>query len=594
MTLHFRSIREAAVALTHRGALARPASFDPESRTVEAIVASNQPVRRRDVQGEFLEILSIEGADLESLRGASVLNSHRQDGLDNVLGAIDEAWREGNQIIARIQFSSRDEVAPIIEDVRAGILNSLSVGYEVAQWEEGTNNAGVRTMTAVKWSPREISFVAVGADSRARTRTARGSGRARSIRSLGTQAGIESEQIDSWIDSGASLDHVRAAVLDDMMTRSAAPIRTAASQSLADPEFFRRAAAEALYARTNPRHVPSGPARQYAGCSIADIAKECCRRAGVPLANMSAATAVTTALTVRSGSGLHSSADFPAVMLDVINKTLRPAYQAAPSGLKQLAKEKTAPDFRTQYRVQLDSLSFQLLQVPETGEFKYDTMADTKASYAIATYGRIFGISRQAMINDDLGAFTDIAARLGQAAASFEAQQLVNLLTANSGAGPTMDDGLPMFHASHGNLAATGAVISTTTLSAARLAMRRQKSPTGGVIDVTAAVLVVPPELETNAEQMLSTIQATKTADTNIFDVLRLVVEPRFTNTIAWYLVAEPASIDGIEYAYLSGFAGPQTESRAGFEIDGIQVKVRLDYGCGAIDHRGWYRSPGA
>ena len=198
------------------------------------------------------------------------------------------------------------------------------------------------------------------------------------------------------------------------------------------------------------------------------------------------------------------------------------------------------------------------------------------------------------MINDDLGAFTDIAARLGQAAASFEAQQLVNLLTANSGAGPTMDDGLPFFHASHGNLAATGAVISSTTLSAARLAMRRQKSPTGGVIDVTPAVVVVPPELETNAEQMLSSIQATKTADTNIFDVLRLVVEPRFTNTTAWYVVAEPARIDGIEYAFLSGAPGPQTESRVGFEVDGIQVKVRLDYGCGAIDHRGWYRNPGA
>jgi hypothetical protein len=373
------------------------------------------------------------------------------------------------------------------------------------------------------------------------------------------------------------------------MTRSAAPIRTAARESLDNPEFRVRAMSEALYCRVNPKFTPSGPARQFLGMSISDVAKECLRRSGVPTTGMSAAAIIT-----RAGQGLHSTADFPAVMLDVINKTLRPAYQAAPSGLKQLAREKTAPDFRVQYRIQLDSLSFQLLQVPETGEFKYDTMADTKASYAIATYGRIFGISRQAMINDDLGAFTDIAARLGQAAASFEAQQLVNLLVSNNGAGPTMDDGLPMFHASHGNLAATGAVVSSTTLSAARLAMRRQKSPTGGVIDVTPAVLVVPPELETNAEQMLSTIQATKTTDTNIFDILRLVVEPRFTNTTAWYLVAEPARIDGIEYAYLSGYAGPQTESRAGFEIDGIQVKVRLDYGAGAIDHRGWYRNPGA
>jgi hypothetical protein len=395
--------------------------------------------------------------------------------------------------------------------------------------------------------------------------------------------------IDGWIDRGASLDAVRAEVLSDMMTRSTVPIRTAARESLDDPAVRVRAMGEALYCRVNPRHVPSGAARQYVGMTIAQIAGECLRRAGISTTGMSPAAVIT-----RAGQGLHATADFPAVLMDVINKTLRPAYMAAPAGLRQLAREKTAADFRTMYRVQLDSLGFQLLPVPETGEFKSDTMVDTKASYAIATYGRIFGISRQAMINDDLSAFSDIAARLGQAAAQFEAQQLVNLLTANNGLGPTMDDGKPMFDATHGNLAGTGGPIGVSTLSAARLAMRRQKSPAGGALDVTPAVLVVPPELETTAEQQLSSIQATKTADTNVFDVLRLVVEPRLVNALAWYVAAEPSTIDGVEYAYLSGFPGPQTESRAGFEADGIQIKVRLDYGCGAIDHRGWYRNPGA
>src|SRR5262249_41646096 len=160
--------------------------------------------------------------------------------------------------------------------------------------------------------------------------------------------------------------------------------------------------------------------------------------------------------------------------------------------------------------VMLDSLGFKLALVPETGEYKRDTMLDSKESYKIATYGKIFGISRQALVNDDLGAFTDLSTRLGQAAASFEADSLVSLVTANAGAGPTMDDSATFFAASHSNVAATGAPPSSGTLSDARLAMRRQKSPAGGLIEVVPYAVVVPPELETNTEQLLSIIQATK------------------------------------------------------------------------------------
>jgi phage head maturation protease len=372
MTVHFHSTREAGVTLERRDALARPASFDSEARSIEAIIATDQPVKRRDLNGEYFEVLDIEGAEVDSLRGASVLNSHNQHDVSAVIGVVDDVWREANTLVARLRFSDRTEVASVVDDIAAGILRSLSVGYEITETRESTDG-GMRTLTATRWRPAEVSFVPVPADPRARTR-ARPllPGRARSIRSLATQAGIAPEVIDDYIDRGLTLDQVRGAVFDDMLTRSAVPIRTAARESLDNPEFRVRAMSEALYARVNPKFTPSGPARQFLGMSISDVAKECLRRSGVPTTDMSAAAIIT-----RAGQGLHSTADFPAVMLDVINKTLRPAYQAAPSGLKQLAKEKTAPDFRTQYRVQLDSLSFQLLHVPETGEFKYDTMADT-------------------------------------------------------------------------------------------------------------------------------------------------------------------------------------------------------------------------
>lgn len=89
--------------------------------------------------------------------------------------------------------------------------------------------------------------------------------------------------------------------------------------------------------------------------------------------------------------------------------------------------------------------------------------------------------------------------------------------------------------------------------------------------------LIVPSALETSAEKLITSVQATQTANVNPFAFLDLIVEPRLADTHRWYLAADPALLPCIEFAYLAGAPGPQTESHAGFEIDGVQTKVRLD-----------------
>ncbi len=157
-----------------------------------------------------------------------------------------------------------------------------------------------------------------------------------------------------------------------------------------------------------------------------------------------------------------------------------------------------------------------------------------------------------------------------------------------------MSDGNAVFDAAaHGNQSAlTGTTVAdiTTDLNTARLAMRRQKGLAGEAINLVPKFVLVPPEMETAMEQALSQVQATKTSDTNPFASLSLIVDPRLTDAGQWYLAAEPGQIDGLEYAYLEGAPGPQIETRAGFEVDGLMVKVRLDFGAGWIDWRGWYR----
>jgi len=291
---------------------------------------------------------------------------------------------------------------------------------------------------------------------------------------------------------------------------------------------------------------------------------------------------------------MHGTSDFPALLTESGNRVLAQAYQAAQSPIKRIAAQRTAADFRPLSTLRLGEAG-KLEKVGENGEITSTTMGEAKESYALETFGRMFALSRKAIINDDLGAFGRWAQIMGQAAAETEADLIVTLLIQASGAGPTMEDGKRLFHADHGNLARTGAALSEAALSSARLAMRTQKGLDGkSPIAIAPRFLLVHPELETTAEKLLATIQANTTEDVNPFGgKLELLVEPRIP-TGAWYVFADPAQAAVLEYAYLSSAPGPQMASRDGWEVLGREFRVYLDFGAGATDHRGAYRNPGA
>ena len=229
-----------------------------------------------------------------------------------------------------------------------------------------------------------------------------------------------------------------------------------------------------------------------------------------------------------------------------------------------------------------------LEKVNEAGEFKRGTFTEGKESYKLATYGKIFGITRQALVNDDLGAFADIPAQLARTAGAFEADTLAAVVAAN----PLLADGKAVFHADHGNLL-TAATLDAAALGIARKAMRAQVGLAGELISVTPRFLVVGPDQETAGEQVLASIAAAKVADVNPFSgKLELVVEPRLTGK-GWFLAATPGEVDGLEFCYLEGEEGPQIESRAGFDVDGLEVKCRLDFAAAFVDYRGWVKNPG-
>ncbi|ROT99340.1 prohead protease/major capsid protein fusion protein [Histidinibacterium lentulum] len=595
--------------LTRRATLA-PATADPEARTVEVVWSTGAPVRRRDMAGQYIERLSLEpeAVDLSRLGGASVLDAHRQTAVRDVLGSVRSAAVDGKRGTALIQFSARPEVEPVWQDVLAGILRHVSVGYSVEEWVETTEN-GARVLTAVRWTPHEISLVPTPADPGAHIRMEtemtetttnpappEGQKETRAeanaeIRSIARIAGLDQSWIDGQIDGGADPDTARRAAFEALAKRSAPAIRTEQvrvemSESQDDPALRARQMGEALYARINPRHELSEPARRYAYSTPVDMAKELLTLRGETTMALSPASLVTRAL--------HTTSDFPIILGDTVGRVLRDAYQAAPSGIRRLGRQTTARDFRAVNKIMLGEAPL-LEKLNEHGEIKAGTMAEAREAYKVETWARKIGVTRQVLVNDDLGAFADLARRMGQAAAETEARILVTLLEAGSGNGPTMSDGKTLFHADHGNKAGTGAAISDTTLSAARLALRTQKGIEDRTIRVTPRNLLVPPSLETTAEKWLASIAPATAADVNPFSgSLSLVVEPRLSSATRWYVTADPGEIDGLEFAYLSGAEGPQVESRSGWDVDGVEIRVILDFGAGFIDHRGWFMNAGA
>ncbi|MDT8858205.1 Mu-like prophage major head subunit gpT family protein [Paracoccaceae bacterium Fryx2] len=599
-------MNDTIVLLTRRADLA-PTSANPDARTVEVIWSTGAPVRRRDMAGQYIERLSLapEAVDLSRLQGASVLDAHRQSAVRDVLGSVQSAAVDGQRGTALIRFSARQEVEPLWQDVLSGILRHVSVGYSVEEWAETTEN-GVRVLTAVRWTPHEISLVPTPADPGARIRmetnmpdttitTTPPEAQNRAtinteIRSIARIAGLDQSWVDGQIDAAADADTARRAAFEALARRSAPTIRAEQvrvemGESQDDPALRARQMGEALYARINPRHELSEPARRYAYATPVDMAKELLTLRGESTMALSPASLVTRAL--------HTTSDFPIILGNAVGRVLRDAYQAAPSGIRRLGRQTSARDFRSVNKIMLGEAPL-LEKLNEHGEIKAGTMAEAREAYKIETWAKKIGITRQVLVNDDLGAFSDLARRMGQGAAETEARILVTLLEANSGNGPTLSDTKALFHVDHGNKTASGAVISDATLSAARLALRTQKGIDGRIIRVTPKNLLVPPALETVAEKWLATIAPATAADVNPFSgAMSLVVEPRLSSATRWYVTADPGEIDGLEFAYLSGNEGPQVESRSGWDVDGVEIRVILDFGAGFIDHRGWFQNAG-
>lgn len=292
----------------------------------------------------------------------------------------------------------------------------------------------------------------------------------------------------------------------------------------------------------------------------------------------------------------ESSSDFPYILANTANKVMQKAYTEYPSTYEAWTSITDGSDFKSVSRPQL-SEGPDLELLAEGGEYKAGSLTELAESNQIRTYGKVLTLTRQAIINDDRGAFTRIPRLFGASAV----RKINDLVYAILTSGQTMAyDSKALFHADHGNIA-TAADLSAAALTAARAKMRIQTGPGGQVLNLMPKFLLVPAASETTAEVILRSASLYESgANSGTHNPWRNqlipIVEPRIdaADADSWYLAADPNQIDTIEVMFLDGVRTPYIDEEVGFDVDAIKIKARIDVGARALDHRGLLKNAGA
>ncbi len=302
-----------------------------------------------------------------------------------------------------------------------------------------------------------------------------------------------------------------------------------------------------------------------------------------------------------------STSDLPGVALDAFQKSLHGHFEEAPKTYLPLARIRAASDFKTLNSIGLSG-SAALIETPENTPVSEGAAVDVRSQYQLKTYSRSMGLGYQMLVNDDLSAFGALAEMYANGASTLIADLVYNALISQSGTGPNMaEDSIAMFATTHPSganyIAGVGAPDATGIAALSKL-MRLQKGlvapgEVAPFLGIRPAMILTPVTLAETAKATLGSFSNAEVGGDGAFERnLSLISEPRLdggTNgTTAWYLVADPRQVPGLEIAALNGRLEPSVEMVQGNNPLGLRMNVILDVGVKFVEHRGWARTKGA
>jgi hypothetical protein len=413
------------------------------------------------------------------------------------------------------------------------------------------------------------------------TPEATASTRAADILDMGTRAGMPVATIQDAIRNNVTIDAFRSQAFDHLAGQTTP---TSPGRVLTDEGDNRRnARIEALAYRLGaplPAAGPSAAARGYMEDGLVAIAAATVEHRGVPR-NVRQIEEIFT-------RAAHTTSDFPLIMSGAINRTLEARYLLAQPTYRSIARQRNFRDFRPHTSLKIGDFPL-LTKVLEDGEIKYGTLTEGAETLQVMSYARALSVSRQLMINDDLGAIQEALASYGSMVALFE--EITFYSTAFNG---KLSDGNPVFHASHNNLAAAAAAIDVDPVSLGRASMAKQKSLDGNPLMTNRpAIILTGPDTLTAAEKLVMSITPITVAAVNIFSGRLTPIDTAQIADKSWHLFPDPATGSNYRWGYLDGYEAPRVRIENPFGRQGMVMSVEHDFGCGAVDYRYGFKNAG-
>lgn len=413
--------------------------------------------------------------------------------------------------------------------------------------------------------------------------------RAADILDIGTRAGMPPEAIQEAIRNGETLADFRARAFDMVVGRQNQTRTDPARVSRDERETHRAAMTEALSYRMGapmPYGEPSQLVRERLGeqarrLGMVRVAMECLGERSFP--------EIASEREELFRRAAHTTSDFPIIMENSMNRTLETRYRLALPTYRRIARRRDFQDFRPHTIVKTGDFPM-LERVVENGEIKYGTLTEGKETLSVLSYAKALSVSRQLMINDDLGAIQEMLSDYGSTVALFE--EITFYSQAFNG---KLADGKTVFHLDHANLAASGAGIDVDTVSVGRAAMSKQKSLDGNpLLSNAPAQIVTGPDRITSAEKLVASITPATLASVNIFSGRLTPFDTAQITGNDWYLFAALEAGSNYRWGYLSGYEAPRVRVETPFGRQGMAMSVEHDFGCGAVDYRYGFKNPGA
>lgn len=355
------------------------------------------------------------------------------------------------------------------------------------------------------------------------------------------------------------------------------------------------------------RTMEAAISRDLRGASLHTLLYEVIRAAGsyarpgrVDDDTIRAAFVANNSLIAASGTGF-STISLAGILSNIANKTMLAAYEAVNSVAQEICATTDVNDFKQVIRYRMTASGI-FQKVGPDGELKSASLSEETYTNQVETFGRIIALTRQMLINDDLGAFLQIPRAIGRMSALALEEAVFTLLLSN----------LNNFFSPNNKNYFEGAnsTLDIPGLTKAEQMFLDRVDSQGKPILITPAVLLVPTSLKVVAEQLFREVWLNQVPADNKpqpatnphAGKFRPVSSPYLSlssipgnSSTAWYLLAEPTDVAAIEIAYLRGKRTPTIESgETDFDTLGMKWRGFFDFGVGLQDPRAAVKSKGA